>query len=177
MTLLLRTLLVTLVACTACTACAAPPTGPANAPSTAPSVVSTPAPTPASDRIPVGVSWQRTITAADVKRLNVPYKPEEMEFAPDGTMTTVVKFGETAWTQFANYGGGAQQPGDAGTYRYDEDGNLLLTTSSDGSSIRFAWTVSADTLTLRMLGVPATTSGELAVVRMMTEGAYQRMDP
>jgi hypothetical protein len=28
-----------------------------------------------------------------------------------------------------------------------------------------------------MLGVPATSSGELAVVRMMTEGAYQRMDP
>lgn len=173
MTPLLRTLLVTLVACTAC---ATPTTGPGTQTPPPPAASSTLTPTAASDRIPMGVSWQRTITAADAKRFSVTQAPDELEFAPDGTLTTVFKFGESAWTQFANYGGGAQQPGDAGTYRYDEDGNLLLTTSSDGSTTRYAWTISTDTLTLRMLGVPSAPSDELAITRMMTEGVYHRMD-
>ncbi|MFT4108609.1 hypothetical protein [Propionicimonas sp.] len=169
---LTRILLVALVTCTACAAPATVPTSPAPVVSS----VSSAGPTAASERIPAGASWQRTITAADAKRSNVPYAPEDMEFAPDGTLTTILKFGESAWTQFANYGGGSMQPGDAGTYRYDEEGHLLLTTSSDGSTARFAWTVSRDTLTLRMLGVPSVSAGELAVARMMTEGAYRRTD-
>lgn len=171
---LLRTLLVILVTCTAC---AVPSADPAMQTTSAPSQspLATAAATPRTG-IPVGVGWHRKINSDEREKFNVSRSPAELGFAPDGTLDLILKFGEDTWTQFANYNGGAQQPGDAGTYRYDDAGNLLLTTSSDGSTSTFSWKIAEGVLTLRMLGVGPTSSGELAIARMMSEGEYRQGD-
>ncbi len=146
---------------------------PASPESSGPSVAS---PVASIAGIPEGSSWSKTLTEADVKKFNVGLSLKKMEWAPDRTLTTIFKFNGGAWTQFANYNGGPQQPGDGGSYNYDPVGNLVLSSTS-GDTLRFAYHVEQDRLTLKMLGVPAKSSGDLAVVRMMTEGEYGRATP
>ncbi len=175
----MRTLiLASLTALVVCAACASPVTGdPAASP--VPTEVGSTAVQPTtgvpSAGIEVGVAWQRTIGAPELKKPKVRLSPKELDFAPDGTLLVVLKFGDGTWTQFANYHGDALQPGAAGTYRYDDAGQLLLTDDAAGDTYRYAWEVSADALTLRMLDPVGRTPDDLDVVRLMTEGSYQRM--
>lgn len=154
-----------------CTACAAPQPSPSS------STATTSTPVASAAAIPTGVAWERTIAADEPKKFNITRSPKELGFAPDGTLSVVFKFADGAWTQFGNYDGGTMQPGDGGTYRYDEAGDLVLTTASDGSTTKFSWEVTGDRLSLRMLDVGATSSGDLAITRMMTEGQYRRATP
>ena len=166
----MRSLISTLVVAASFTfaACStAPGAAPSGTASTVPSQST-------STSIPAGVAWERTITAADFTRFNVQVSPDDLEFAPDGTLTVTFKFGDSSWTQFGNYNGGVPQPGDEGTYAYDDEANLLLTSSS-GGTLTLEWQVSGDRLTLRMPEEDSAPSGEMAIVRMMTEGDYQRV--
>jgi len=159
--------LVLLISCSGCTTMSAPPAPVASSPS--------PASTPDAT-LPDGVSWTRTLTNADRKAFNVDLSMKDMEWAPDHTLVTVLKFGGGSWTQFANYNGGPQEPGDGGTYSYDTAGNLVLT-SPVGGTYQYSWHITGDHLTLKMLGVPARSSGDLAATRMMTEGDWKRSTP
>jgi hypothetical protein len=157
-----------------CSGCSVTPAQPSPAPAPVTSSAS-PSSSPQAT-IPEGVSWTRTLTNADRKAFNVDVSTKEMEWAPDHTLVTILKFGGGAWTQFANYNGGPQQPGDDGTYSYDTAGNLVLT-SPVGGTYQYSWHVAGDRLTLKMLGVPPRSSGDLAATRMMTEGVWERAAP
>lgn len=165
----MKTIAAVLALLVICSGCGATPAQPA------PVVSATSAPTSPAATLPDGV-WTKTLTKADLKAFNVDVSTKEMAWAPDDTLVIVLKFTGGAWTQFANYNGGPQQPGDAGTYSYDAADNLVLT-SPRGGSYSYSWHVAGDRLTLTMAGVPPRSSGDLAVVRMMSEGEYERATP
>ena len=93
----------------------------------------------------------------------------------------VYKFGADSWTQF-QVTGGESEVGDAGTYRIDDNGRMVLTSVPDSGAAAtdfvFRITIDGDELTTRMLDrVGSSAPLHLRVTRMITEGTYHRVDP
>ena len=99
-------------------------------------------------------------------------------FGEDGKTTFVYKFAGDRWTLFVTPGGGAPEPGDGGPLTYDEQGDVVLTSESDGCRgcvYIYDWQLDGDVLTLTIVGHESSDGPEgLVVVRFVTEGVFMR---
>lgn len=126
---------------------------------------------------PFDGTWTKHLTEADVAARGIERSLDDLDFAPDGTLDVTLKFTAGNWTQFANYDGDAAQPGDVGTYRLDDNGDLELYSSSEGGSISFSWDLQGDDLTLRFANPSEVNPDEAAIVSLLTEGTFTRIMP
>ncbi len=136
----------------------------------------TSAPASSAATIPDG-DYARSVTVADARAIGI--TDEEFlsnNFGEDGSTTLTYKFGDDRWTLFVTPGGGAPEPGDGGPMTYDEQGNAVLTSESDGCGACiyiYDWQLDGNALTLTIVGHESSDGPEdLALVRFVTEGVY-----
>lgn len=126
--------------------------------------------------IPDG-NYAKSVTVADAGAVDI--TDEEFlgnNFGEDGTTTFTYKFTGDRWTLFVTPGGGAPEPGDGGPLTYDEQGNAVLTSESEGCGACvyiYDWQFDGNALTLTIVGHESSDGPEgLAVVRFVSEGVY-----
>jgi hypothetical protein len=95
-------------------------------------------------QVPDG-DYQRTMTLADLNRVGLARVPAE--WAPDGTLTNLLRFDGASMAQLANYDGGPMVVGSSGSIAYDVDGRLILDEACCAPG-GYTWKVTGDTLTL-----------------------------
>lgn len=100
----------------------------------------------AGPTIPDG-DYRKVITRKDWRRLGIDMSDRELELAPDGTLTNVIRILGEQWVQLANYNGDTPAVGSHGTLRYDEQGRLVVDEPCCGRS-RYTWTLTDDELEL-----------------------------
>ncbi len=135
-------------------------------------------PAPSAASIPDG-TYAKSVTVADARALGI--TDQEFlsnNFGQDGSTTLTYKFGGDRWTQFVTPGGGAPEPGDGGPMTYDQQGNAVLTSESDGCGACvyiYDWQLDGDQLDLTIVGHESSDGPEdLVLVRFVTEGVYTR---
>ena len=96
--------------------------------------------------IPDG-DYQRLITQKVKTRLGITLSDAELGFAPDGTLTNIIRFLGDQWVQLANHNGEPPTVGSHGTLSYDQHGRLIVDEPCCGSS-RYTWKLDGDKLTL-----------------------------
>jgi hypothetical protein len=96
--------------------------------------------------IPDG-DYQRVITQKVKRRLGITLSDAELEFAPDGTLTNVIRILGDQWVQLANNNGDPPTVGSQGTLSYDQEGRLIVDEPCCGNS-RYTWKLHGDKLTL-----------------------------
>jgi hypothetical protein len=136
------------------------------------------APARSGTTIPDG-AYAKPVTVAEAKAMSI--TDEEFlhnNFGDDGTTTFTYKFADDRWTLFVTPGGGAPEPGDGGPLTYDEEGNAVLTSESEGCGACvyiFDWQLDDSKLTLTMVGHDSSDGPEdMVAVRFVTEGVYLR---
>jgi hypothetical protein len=100
----------------------------------------------AGPTIPNG-DYRKVIRRKDWRRLGIDMSARELELAPDGTLTNVIRILGEQWVQLANYNGDPPAVGSHGTLRYDAQGRLVVDEPCCGKS-RYTWTLSDDVLEL-----------------------------
>ncbi len=135
-------------------------------------------PASSAPTIPDGI-YAKSVTVADAEAVGI--TDEEFlsnNFGEDGETTLSYKFGDDRWTEFVAPSGGAPQPGDGGPMTYDQHGNVVLTSESDGCGAcvyTYAWQLDADALTLTIVGHESSDGPEdLVLVSFVTAGVFTR---
>jgi len=152
------------------------PSSPATS-STAPATpASTPTPVHAGETIPGG-TYARTVTRADTRRLGLPKDKSAEVLDKDGEVAYSYRFAGDRWTLFGTYDG-VPEVGDLGTLTYDDEGNVAMTSASDGCPgcvYTYDWQLNGKQLNMTIVGHDSTDGPEdLLVVRLVTEGTYTR---
>lgn len=137
---------------------------------------STPAAT--TKTIPDG-DYQKSVTVADAKAAGITNEDFlQGNFAAGGATTLTFRFADGRWTLFVALSGGAPEPGDLGSLTYDEEGNAVMTSESEGCPgcvTAYKWQVDGSRLTLTLVEHNASDAPEdLAAVRFITEGVFTR---
>ncbi len=137
------TMLLTLAACTGS------PEEKADPGSASPSVSSTPSeeapPEWTGPTIPDG-DYQQLLTPASLRNFGITQTPEE--WAPDGTLTNMLRIAGPQWAQLANTNEDAMSVGSSGSLSYDQQGRLIEIEPCCGES-RYTWRLDGDTLTIK----------------------------
>ena len=137
----------------------------------------TPAASSPGEMIPDG-TYAKTVTKAQARAAGITDKGLLSELGKDGETTYAFKFAGDRWTVFIIEDGAAPEPGDLGTLEYEGEGDVAMTSESDGCPqcvIRYGWQLTGDTLSLTIVGHESSGGPqELAVVRFVTEGDFTR---
>jgi hypothetical protein len=130
------------------------------------------------ETIPDG-TYAKSVTVADAKSADIADEGFlQGNFGDDGATTVTFDFEGDRWTLFVTLAGGAPEPGDLGSMKYDEDGDAVLTSESEGCPgciYAYDWQLQGDDLAWTIVEHAASDRPEdLAIVRFMTEGAFAR---
>jgi hypothetical protein len=98
-------------------------------------------------RIPDG-EYRQLLTRKTLKKHGITQSPRELQWAPNGTLTDLLRINGNYWAQFENENGGAPSVGSSGGLSYDEQGRLVQTEDCCGES-RYIWTLQGDNLTIQ----------------------------
>lgn len=133
--------------------------------------------------IPEG-SYAKTVSREQALAAGVP----STDFGDATELRITYRFKDGRWLQLANYGGGPDTVGDRGTYVYDGQGRLLITSDSsgcDGCRGVVEWSMDGDVLTMEIdwddaandgLGVLGVDPAEKSIVSLMVSGTYTKVD-
>lgn len=119
-------------------------------------------------------NWRRTVTRSEAVELGLDSDFLRDNFGGAERLPVVLSFVGGLYSQSGRYPGG-WSVGDAGTVAYDDDGRLVLTSTSYGCSgcaVTVEWRIVGDDLRLR------DGSGALSLDdRLMVTGTWSRQDP
>lgn len=133
---------------------------------------------PDGSAIPDGV-WSKRTTEADAIALGIPRERLIELFGADGWSRIELRVKGQDVAQYGEEPDGTLVLGDSMTSAYDRDGNLVLTSRSEGCPgcvATFGWTVKDDVLTLRLLdaGAVDVDPSEIQASRLVMEGTFRR---
>jgi hypothetical protein len=143
-----------------------------------PTKSATAAQTGSGEAIPDG-TYAKSVTVADAKTAGIVDKGFlSGNFGDDGSTTFTFKFQDDRWTLFVTPGGGAPEPGDLGSITYDEHGDVVLTSESEGCpgcTGVYDWELDGSQLTMSFAEHDSSDRPEaLAIERFVTEGTFTR---
>jgi hypothetical protein len=125
------------------------------------------------ETIPDG-SYAKTVTVADAEEAGITDQGFlGSNFGDDGSSTFTFKFGGDRWTQFVAPSDGAPEPGDLGSLTYDGNGDVVMTSESEGCpgcTFVYDWQLDGDELTLTIVEPESSDP----IVRFVTEGQFVR---
>lgn len=129
---------------------------------------------PEPETIPDG-TYERVITMADAEALSIEPAFAEDFLGADGEVPVAVEFDGDRWRHLVTNDIGDEEVADLGRLSYDDDGNLVTVSTSDGCpgcTGVIEWLLDGEELTLRF----ATTGGEQVPddARLAVEGTYRR---
>jgi TRAP-type transport system periplasmic protein len=129
-----------------------------------------------SATIPSG-TYHRTITRADAEALDVDESFVAAEIGPDDELAVAFEFTDDGrWTQLADYSGtGALESGDFGTYAYDDEGRLVITSNSSGCRGCVGvieWTLDDEVLRMALVPYDGMPRPYDPIEILMTNGEY-----
>lgn len=135
-----------------------------------------PASASGGETVPDG-TYAKSVTVTDAKTAGI--RDEDFlrnNFGDDGSTTMSFKFEGDRWTLFVTPSGGAPEPGDLGSMKYDEHGDVVLTSESEGCPgciHAYDWHLDGNQLTLTIVEHESSDPPEdLAIVRFVTEGVF-----
>ena len=128
-----------------------------------------------SDVIPLG-TYVKTETREDLTAEGVEESVLDQTFPGIDEIRITWKLEDGRWTQFANYDGQTDEPGDLGTYTYDDDGRWVITSESSGVFNAIEWSFDGGVLTLSDFGVDPVDEVDAFVVTVLFPGEYERAD-
>lgn len=122
-------------------------------------------------------TYAKSVTVTDAKSAGIGDEDFlRSNFGDDGPTTISFKFEGNRWTLFVTPSGGAAEPGDVGSIKYDEHGDAVLTSESEGCpgcTYVYDWQLEGNQLTLTIVGHESSDPPEgLAIVRFVTEGVF-----
>lgn len=128
--------------------------------------------------IPDG-TWVKSFNLKDARRLGIPAPLARRGMPSDGENYSELRFDGASFAQFSEDGDAGRGLGDGGTVDYDDEGNVVLTSASEGCRgcwVKSRWTVDGDELTLEVVDFGNTDESpvELLVGRLMMEGTFVR---
>lgn len=128
--------------------------------------------------IPDG-TWVKPFTLKDARQLGIPAPLARRGMPSDGENYSELRFDGASFAQFTDDGDAGRALGDGGTVDYDDEGNVVLTSTSEGCSgcwVKSRWTVDGDALTLEVVDFGNTDESpvDLLVGRLMMEGTFVR---
>lgn len=128
-----------------------------------------------SDVIPLG-TYVKTETREDLTAEGVEESVLDQTFPGIDEIRITWKLEDGRWTQFANYDGQTDEPGDLGTYTYDDDGRWVITSESSGVVNAVEWSFNGAVLTLSDFGVDPVDEVDAFVVTVLFPGEYEKAD-
>lgn len=141
-----------------------------------PTKSATAAQTGSGGSIPDG-TYAKSVTVTDAKAAGI--EDEGFlsgNFGEGGSTTFTFKLDGDRWTLFVTLGDGGPEPGDIGSLTYDEEGNAVMSSESEGCPgciYVYDWQVDGDELTLTIVEHDSSGGPEgLAIVRFVTEGTF-----
>jgi hypothetical protein len=130
---------------------------------------------PDGSAIPDG-TWAMTKTTADARRLGIPKRLDVELFGKDGKSRLALRIEGSEWAHFVEDKDDTMALGDQGTGGYDEDGNWVTTSHSEGCPgcvATLEWSVEGDSLTVAFLDVETTSEPlDHQIARLAVEGTY-----
>jgi hypothetical protein len=132
-----------------------------------------------SDVIPLG-TYVKTETREDLTAEGVEESVLDQTFPGIDEIRITWKLEDGRWTQFANYDGQTDEPGDLGTYTYDDDdGRWVLTSESSGCPgcvNAVEWSFAGGVLTLSDFGVEPVDEVDAFVLTVLFPGEYEKVE-
>jgi hypothetical protein len=126
--------------------------------------------------IPDG-TYVKTVTRADTRSHGLPKDKAAEVLDEDGEAEYSYQFAGDRWTLLGTYDG-VPDVGDLGTLTYDTEGNVALTSESDGCPgcvYTYDWKLNGKQLSMTIVGHDSTDGPEdLLVVRLVSSGDYTR---
>lgn len=128
-----------------------------------------------SEVIPLG-TYVKTETRGDLTAEGVDESVLDQTFPGIDEIRITWKLEDGRWTQFANYDGQADEPGDLGTYTYDEDGRWVITSESSGAVNAIEWSFDGGVLTLSDFLVEPADEIDAFILTVLFPGEYETVE-
>ncbi|HEU4543390.1 MAG TPA: hypothetical protein VFR23_19825 [Jiangellaceae bacterium] len=129
-----------------------------------------------SEVIPLG-TFVKTETREDLTAAGADESVLDQGFAGVNEIRITWKIDDGRWTQFQSLDGQADEPGDLGTYTYDEDGRWVLTSDGcPGCVNAIEWSFDGGVLTLSKFGVEPVDEFDAFVLTVLFPGEYEKVD-
>ena len=99
-------------------------------------------------------TWTKTLTVEQAQEVGVDRSEIPPNFGEDGLMPLTFVLESDSWAIMVGNDQGMNEPGDIGTFTYDDHGRLVTTSHSEGCPgcvVTLRWRVAQDELTIAMV--------------------------
>jgi hypothetical protein len=128
-----------------------------------------------SEVIPLG-TYAKTETREDLMAEGTDETVLDQAFPGVEEIRVTWKLEDGRWTQFANYDGQNDEPGDLGTYTYDEAGRWVITSESSGAVNAIEWNFDDGVLTLSDFGIEPVDAIDAFILTVLFTGEYEKVE-